>query len=271
MTTQAAVRLAKRAPRPGLKTRNADADWHAFDPEGYFQHYYGDPHPDDETLTLLAAKALREARKESPRGLDVVDIGTGPSLIPLLAALPAASKLTAWEYAEPNLTWLAQEILAPTLRSQWAHFWQAAKTAWSDEAASACPMLPHDPLPLLVQRTRLVCGSIFDLPRHSFDAATMFFCAESITSSRAEFDLALAAFTGTVRPGGHIAAAFLAGSSGYEVSGRRFPAVALEPGEIRARLAPRLASLQVVPIGLSSQEIRSGYSGAIFVSGRTPG
>lgn len=269
MTSQAAVRFTKRSTRPAPK-RNAEADWQAFDPESYFQHYYGDPHPDDDALTFLAANALRLARGESPRGLDVVDVGTGPSLIPLLAALPAATKLTAWEYAEPNLAWLAQEIAAHKLRPQWSHFWQTARTAWSHEAASSCPLLPHDPLPMLIERTRLVRNSIFDLPRHAFDAATMFFCAESITSSRSEFDLALSAFVGTVRPGGHIAAAFLAGSSGYEVSGRRFPAVSLASGEIRARLARRLASLQVVPIGLSTHEVRSGYTGAIFVSGRTP-
>ena len=156
---------------------NKDADWNAFDPEGYFQHYYGDPHPDDDALTYLAARALRSVACPS-HSLDIVDVGTGPSLIPLLAALPVATRLTAWEYSKPNLEWLANELTGPTLRPQWQHFWQQVKAAHSLDGANASPMLPHDPLPPLVQRTRLLRGSIFDLPPRTFDAATMFFCAE---------------------------------------------------------------------------------------------
>jgi hypothetical protein len=250
--------------------QNKDADWNAFDPEGYFQHYYGDPHPDDDALTYLAAQTLRSAASPS-RPLDIVDVGTGPSLIPLLAALPVASRLTAWEYSKPNLEWLANELTGQALRPQWQHFWQQVKAAHSLDRASASPILPHDPLPPLVQRTRLLRGSIFDLPPHTFDAATMFFCAESITANAGEFLSAVSAFIGTVRPGGLIAAAFLAGSSGYEVSGRRYPAVAIDTGDIAACLVPRVEALELTPIGLSSSEIRSGYSGALFVTGRIAG
>jgi hypothetical protein len=246
---------------------NKDADWNAFDPEGYFQHYYGEPHPDDDALTYLAARALRSLACPS-RSLDIVDVGTGPSLIPLLAALPVATRPTAWEYSKPNLEWLTAELTGPSLRPQWLHFWQQVKAAHSHDGAHASPILPHDPLPPLVQRTRLLRGSIFDLPHHTFDAATMFFCAESITANTDEFQTAVSAFTETVRPGGLIAAAFLAGSSGYEVSGRRYPAVAIDAEDIAACLVPRVEALEFTPIGLASSEIRSGYCGAIFVTGR---
>jgi hypothetical protein len=251
--------------------RNKDAEWNAFDSEAYFHHYYGEPHPDDDALTALTARALREAQWPNSRGLDVIDVGTGPSLIPLLAALPVATRLTAWEYSQSNLSWLANEITGTALRPQWQHFWNVVRAAHSEADTSMMNrMLPHDPLPLLIQRVRLLRGSIFDLPRQKFDAATMFFCAESITSSRAEFKSALSAFTGTVRPDGLIAAAFLAGSSGYEVSGRRFPAVTLDIADLAADIGPRVNSLHITPIGLSTSEIRSGYTGAIFVTGRIP-
>lgn len=249
--------------------RSHEAPWQDFDPEGYFQHYYGEPHPDDDTLTVLAARALREARAMAPRDLDVIDVGTGPSLIPLLAALPVANRLTAWEYAPPNLHWLHNEITSPPLRPQWQHFWRQVKAAHSSGCTHLSPLLPQDPLPLLTQRVRIVRGSIFDLPRHAYDAATMFFCAESITSCPSEFESALGAFLATVRPGGIIAAAFLAGSSGYAVSGRRYPAVKLDAAQIEAALKTRLARLSVTPIGISPEEVRSGYTGAIFISGRT--
>lgn len=37
-------------------------------------------------------------------------------------------------------------------------------------------------------------GSICDLPERTWDAATMFFCAESITEHQDEFEVASAAF-----------------------------------------------------------------------------
>jgi hypothetical protein len=246
-----------------------EAPWQEFDPEAYFQHYYGEPHPDDDTLTYLAARALRAAQTNPGRDLDIIDVGTGPSLIPLLAALPVATRLTAWEYAAPNLRWLHNEITSPPLRPQWQHFWRQVKAAHSSDSDGMSPLLPHDPLPLLTQRVRIVRGSIFDLPRHVYDAATMFFCAESITSCPAEFESALGAFLATVRPGGIIAAAFLAGSSGYAVSGRRYPAVKLDAKQIQNALKSRLATIAITPIGISPEEVRSGYTGAIFVSGKT--
>ncbi len=266
MTANVTVRSAMQHQK---SARAADAPWDSFDPEFYFQHYYGNPHPDDDTLTILAARALRAARITPERGLDVIDVGTGPSLIPLLAALPVATRMTAWEYAKPNLEWLGKELAGSVLRPQWQHFWRQVKTAYSSQDAPASVMLPHDPLPLLAQRVRAVRGSVFDLPRHAFDAATMFFCAESITSCRREFEAAVSAFTGTVRPGGHIAAAFLAGSSGYTVAGRRFPAIKLDVPQLQDILHARLASCEVTQIGMTPEEVRSGYTGALFVAGRT--
>lgn len=300
--TSTASTSALFAPGTSKSLTNKDADWQSFDPESYFQHYYGEPHHDDEELTCLVARALRDAHKSrlhgahDPKlrsahrselrsadeqrrqsalasrsvGLDVVDVGTGPSLIPLLAALPVASSLTAWEFAEPNLSWLADELASTTLRPQWQHFWSSVQSVYSAEQSAASRPLPKNPLPLLADRVRLMRGSIFDLPRHGFDAATMFFCAESITDSRAEFRSALSAFTGTVRPGGFIAAAFLAGSSGYEVSGRRFPAVLLNAQDIAADLGSQVEGLEISPIGIRTSELRSGYSGAIFVTARIP-
>lgn len=249
--------------------KSEHAPWNDFDPEAYFQHYYGEPHPDDDTLTFLTARTLREAQTDPDRGLNIIDVGTGPSLIPLLAALPVAKRLTAWEFAAPNLQWLHQEITTAPLRPQWHHFWRQVKAAHTSDGENKSHILPHDPLPLLTQRVRIVRGSIFDLPRHAHDAATMFFCAESITSCPSEFESALAAFVSTVRPGGVIAAAFLAGSSGYAVSGRRYPAVKLDAVQIEKILQARLATIAVTPIGISLQEIRSGYTGAVFVSGKT--
>ena len=79
------------------------------------------------------------------------------------------------------------------------------------------------PIPALRAKTALRQGSIFDLPQRAWDAATMFFCAESITGRQDEFEAACAAFARCVRPGGALIAAFLVRSAGYVVADRPFP------------------------------------------------
>ena len=60
-------------------SRNADYRWAEFDSEAYFQHYYGDPHPDDDRVIRLAVTATKAA---PPLGaeLDVVDPELAASL-----------------------------------------------------------------------------------------------------------------------------------------------------------------------------------------------
>jgi hypothetical protein len=240
---------------------NADYQWGQFDPEAYFQHYYGEPHPDDERLIRCTVEAMKQA---SPIGaeLDVVDVGTGPSLIPFLCALPRARQLTAWEYGESNIAWLESELRRKEMRSQWRRFWSVAREAYLPEFSP-----PEDPMPLLREKSIIRRGSIFDLPERMWDAATMFFCAESITERQDEFEAACAAYARCVKRGGALAAAFLAHSAGYVVNESRFPALSLSAESIMKAFARHADGLKVEAIGIVERQVRSGYSGSVFLSG----
>ena len=41
---------------PQSRLGNTDYQWDQFDPEAYFQHYYGEPHPDDERVIRCAGR-----------------------------------------------------------------------------------------------------------------------------------------------------------------------------------------------------------------------
>src|SRR5262249_53460844 len=152
------------------------------------------------------------------RDLETIDIGTGPNLFPLFAALPVAKRLTVWEYAQSNIDWMRRELAGGVLRGPWTHFWEVAGGGATT-----------NPIAALSAQTDIVQGSIFDLPARRWDAATMFFCAESITEQQQEFERACAAYAQCVRPGGVLAAAFLAGSRGYRVAEVDYPAVSVTP------------------------------------------
>lgn len=240
---------------------NADYQWNHFDSEAYFQHYYGEPHPDDDLVIRVAVAALKRAR---PAGtdLDVVDVGTGPNLIPLFCALPRAKRLTAWEYAATNVEWLKADVGRDDMRSQWHHFWDVTRAAYGEDWE-----LPDNPMPILREKAVITQGSVFELPPRSWDAATMFFCAESITERQDEFEAACAAFARSVRPGGMLAAAFLVRSEGYVVADRPFPVLKLSPETIERAFREYADAVEAKLIGIVEREIRSGYSGFIFLTG----
>ena len=138
---------------------NADYQWARFDSEAYFQHYYGEPHPDDDRVIRCAVEAMKHAPPVGAE-LDVVDVGTGPNLIPLFCALPRARSLTVWEYAQSNVAWLEAEMLRDNMRAQWRHFWDVTRHAYQPEYR-----LPDDPMSVLRAKSIVRQGSIFDLPR----------------------------------------------------------------------------------------------------------
>jgi hypothetical protein len=95
----------------------------------------------------------------------------------------------------------------------------------------------------------------------------MFFCAESITERQDEFEAACVAFARSVTPGGMLAAAFLVRSAGYVVADRPFPVLSLTPELIEQVFASNADNVKAERIGIREREIRSGYSGFIFLTG----
>ncbi|WP_157220560.1 class I SAM-dependent methyltransferase [Flavisphingomonas formosensis] len=242
-----------------LASSNSGYDWDAFDSEAYLDHYYREPHPDDVDLARRTAAAIAAA---PPAGaaLDIIDVGTGPNLFPWLCALPRARSLTAWEYSRQNVDWLREELAGDELRPLWRYYW---------DVVSPGHVPDENPVAAIAAIARVEQASIFDLPKAQWDLATMFFCAESITRSEAEFASACRALAEAVRPGGTLVAAFLDQSRGYVVADRPFPALPVDADAIRAAFHPYVGDISVEPIGGSEAETHSGYTGSLFMVART--
>jgi hypothetical protein len=237
----------------------ADESESQFDPETYLAHYYKDPHPDDDLVLTLTCKALQNAKPD--RLLDMVDVGTGPNLYPLFAALPRASSLTAWDYAQINIDWLRNELAGGTMRPQFAHFWEVARRAYGEERG-----LPDNPISELRGKTKPRRGSIFDLPPRNWDAGTMFFCAEAVTTDPVEFDKACACFAQALKPGGTLVAAFLLNSASYELDGKRSRLMTLSEDSLRETFRKVARNVEIRPIGIVQEEVRSGYTGMALLT-----
>lgn len=233
--------------------------WVNFDSESYFNHYYGEPHPDDDLVLATMCGAFKMA--DNP--LNTIDVGTGPNLYPFFAALPRAERLTAWEYSPANVAWLKAELRRDPMRPQWDHFWKVVRDAYGPEWD-----VPSDPVAELRRKATVLQGSIYDLPKRGWDAATMFFCAEAVTDKQDEFDKACACFAGAVRPGGMLAAAFILGSAGYEVGGRRYSVMKLSEDSLKRTFGAIADAVTTQNIGIVEEEVRSGYTGMCFLTAR---
>jgi hypothetical protein len=70
-----------------------------------------------------------------------------------------------------------------------------------------------------------------------------------------------------VKPGGALIAAFLVRSGGYIVADRPFPVLSLSAESIEMTFAHHADKVVAERIGIVEREIRSGYSGFVFLTG----
>ncbi len=205
-----------------LPQLNEEFPWDSFDPEWYLNHNYGTLRDDDEKILERLAEFFSGLDQAHLRhGLDV---GTGTNLYPVLAMLPLCGRITLHERAKTNCRWLHNET------AKYSEVWEPY---WEVLAERASYARIGDPRWAVHERTRVNRGSIFDLPKDTYDIGTMFFVAESITTRDDEFTRALRCFLRSLKPNAPFAATFMTNSTGYDVNGVHFPAVAITEDDVR--------------------------------------
>jgi hypothetical protein len=250
LVSRALAKIA--APDP-----SADHSWDAFDHDRYLVANYRQPSEADGWLWQTLNSCWQQIAGRLGTDIDAIDIGTGPNLYTLLAALPHVRTLTAHEFAEPNRLYLLAQ------RDALEEGWQE----WIDSAGGGQPRhRPNDLQRQLAQKLQIRPGSIHHLRAASADAATMFFCAESITSELASFENGCLRLVRAVRPGGALLCAFMLGSTGYDTAGSRFPSVPITAQHVHDVFAPHtvIERLDRVP----GSAVRPGYDGMCFMLAR---
>jgi hypothetical protein len=96
----------------------------------------------------------------------------------------------------------------------------------------------------------------------------MFFVAESMTTSHAEFARGVECFLRALAPGALFAAAFMEHSDGYHVGKHFFPACDVGELEVHESLEPFAGEFKTMRLKASAA-VRKGYSGMIVAYGRT--
>ncbi|SCF06254.1 NNMT/PNMT/TEMT family protein [Micromonospora viridifaciens] len=249
---------ASSTPPPRIhspKPVNSEVEWDSFDPLAYVRHNYSVLRPDDHEILCRIRDFFAGAKLSDAR---CVDVGSGANLYPVLSLLPFVRTVDLCEWSASNVSWLRTQI--DSYDEVWDPYWQVCveHPAYATLA---------DPRRHLAQVGRVRRVSVFDLPRHAWDAGTMFFVACSISADRAECEHAIGRFLGALRPGSPFAAAFMLGSHGYSVGQRRFPAVRLQRAEVAASLAAGAYDLDLHEVW-PRPPLRDGYLSMLLATGR---
>jgi hypothetical protein len=254
---------------PDVDTNTLDADdlWNTFSSMDYWRRNYSKFQAEDREIIRLVSHFLASAFADRAPAQRAIDVGSGTNLYPALLMLPWTEQILLADYSESNVSWLQDQVADDTDPWDWQPFWREMGEAkgYSDvdqpqkRLREACVSKPG-----FAGIERL---SIFDLPEARFDLGTMFFVAESITNEAEKFRDAVEHFIGTLRPGAPFAAAFMAGSGGYEVAGTLFPAVPITSGDVWWHLTALGVREPSVEVLKTNHRVRDGYSGMIVATG----
>ncbi|MEU1755805.1 SCO2525 family SAM-dependent methyltransferase [Micromonospora matsumotoense] len=245
-------------PIPASGLANAEIRWDGFDPQAYVRHNYADLRADDREILCRTRDFFAGAKLSDAR---CVDVGSGANLYPALSLLPFAHTVDLCEWSTSNVRWLRQQV--DGYDPMWDPYWQVCAEHPRYAALT-------DPRQRLAQVGRVSRTSVFDLPRHAWDAGTMFFVACSISADRAEAEHAIVRFLRALRPGSPFAVAVMLGSAGYHVGRHSFPAVALGRAEVVAGIAAGAYDVDVHE-ERPRPPLRDGYVSMLLTTGRTRG
>jgi len=262
--------VAARVPRTDAVVsyvQNGDVSWNTFSSDAYWQHNYCLLQPEDQEILNRVSQFFARAFADRAPARRGVDVGSGTNLYPALLMLPWTDQILLTDYSANNVGWLREHVDDDGDAWSWSGFWRELQNTDGYDRIGA----PREKLRKACAGEPGYAGieqrSVFELPTAQWDLGTMFFVAESITQDPGEFRRAVERFVGALTPGAPFAAAFMAGSKGYEVGDAEFPALGITPDDVRRHLGDLGASeLSVEPLQ-TRPLVRDGYEGMIVATG----
>ena len=181
--------------------------------------------------------------------------------------LPWTERILLADYSESNVSWLRGQLADDTDPWPWLPFWREIQEAKGYSYVDRPRVRLREACVSEPGYAGIERLSVFDLPEARWDLGTMFFVAESITRTPRSSALRSRHFVGALKPGAPFAAAFMAGSAGYEVAGTDFPAVPITRDDVEQHLTELGVREPSVELLETEPEVRDGYKGMIVATG----
>ncbi|MGW6566763.1 class I SAM-dependent methyltransferase [Streptomyces sp. NPDC054975] len=236
---------------------NRDADWDSWPVAEYLAENYRQLHPCDIGVIHHHSAFYRQF---APGSIErSLEFGAGPNLYPLMLAAAASRRIDALEPSTANVRYLRGQ-LAEGPDTSWQAFYALCR-----ELDPALPARSGEAL----ARVRVVPGAAGDLPAGTYDLASMNFVAESVTEDFAEVAALCAGFVRSVRPGGHLVAAFMERMPSYRIGdGPDWPACPVDADAVRAVFTPLTEELRISRLAKDRTLPEYGDTGVLLLTAR---
>ncbi|MFK4226584.1 class I SAM-dependent methyltransferase [Streptomyces sp. NPDC019890] len=235
--------------------RNLDADWDRWPVLDYLAENYREIHPSDAAVIRHHSAFYRQF---APGSLGrSLEFGAGPNLYPLMLAAAASKCADAVELSSANVAYLTGQLHDGPDKS-WQAFYALCR-----ELNTALPAT----LPEALSRVRVTHGDVRTLPLRSYDLASMNFVAESVTEDIEEFAEFCRTFIGTVRPGGHLVAAFMENMPTYRIGNAPpWPGCPVDGSAVREAFAPHTDRLVITRVDADPTLPDYGDTGMVLLT-----
>ena len=221
-------------------------DWDRFDPYTYLEDNYKTVHSADViTMARMVEKYMEIGKNDNV----ILEVGSGPNLLPILIALPFAKSITVIEYGQINLDYLNLcKNHIPIVFKKWI---KVLKYLYPQ-------IYQRFNFSIEIQKKlNINFGTVYALPSDCYDIVSMHYVVESITNEKNQFDKGCKSVSNALVHGGTLMASFMLGSNGYSVSELNFPAIGIEVMDIHKSFGGFMRDLQFI----KSKSIRKGYDG----------
>ncbi len=215
-----------------MRASSLTTDWTQFDPAAYLNEYYADVRAENRALLRF----LLEAYRDLPPGGVMLDFGGGPTVYPLISAVPYVEEIHFSDLLEANLNEVRRWLALDPKAFDWRDF---VRQALEMETGSGCSEAEvarrEDEIRSKVtrlmrcdaSRTPPIAG-----PNVLYDAVVTNFCAESATSDRWQWQAFVFNIVSLLKPGGMLIMSALKGASSYSVGSKSFPAVEISERDL---------------------------------------
>jgi len=242
-----------------MNVGNSAVDWGRWPVSHYLAENYRELHASDDAVIVHHSAFYR---RFPPGGLSrTLEFGAGPNLYPLILAGAASQRVDAVDRSAACLAYLiGQQRYGPD--PSWGPFHARCR--------ELNPDLPD--LATVLSRVLVLPGNALEVPAGRYDAASMNFVAESVTEDPGEFAAFCHAFAHSVRPGGHLVAAFMENMPSYRLGdGSRWPGYPVDREAVRAAFAPYTSQLTLSRIDPDPDLPDYGYTGMVLLTARRSG
>lgn len=209
----------------------------AFLPRAYLAEFYSEILAEDDALLKFFAEnaGVLESCHE------VVDIGGGPTIYPLISIAPLCRRITFCDYLRTNLDEVRAWASDKPESYDWSVFIERSLVHENKEhgpdAVKARESIVKEKIVDFLRCDAFQSDPIGEQYRHSFDVISSHYVSESITSNKRDWDRVMSNILSLLKPSGHIFMTFTEGLDYWLLGAERYSACNLTQQDIVTCLA----------------------------------